>query len=391
MRLLILGGTWFLGRTLAELALSEGWGVSTFSRGLTGRDAPGANAIRGDRESLADIRALAVEGPWDAVVDTSGYLPAAVDLAARELRPAAARYVYISTVHAYREWPDEPLTDESPVYDVPRDSATLDPGRTQGITPSPLYGELKADCERAARRWFGVGDCLILRPGVILGPYEYVGRLPWLLRRMRRGGSVLAAGDPGRRIQPIDVRDLAAFILRAIDRHLRGEMNVTAPVGHGTYGQLLGACREVTGRRARLVWIDDEWLSERDVCPWTEIPLWRTTAGAWHITSERAQAAGLRCRSLPQTVADTWEWMNRERPMVHARASQIGLDPAKEQRLLAAWTNRLSAADLCQGTLGSGSGTDSVMPAAAAASRRGERGVVAGQARRVRTSGVSAF
>ena len=120
------------------------------------------------------------------------------------------------------------------------------PGAAEGMAPAVEYGALKATCELAARQWFG-DECLILRPGVVLGPHEYVGRLPWLLRRMHRGGQVLAAGDAHRPIQPVDVRDLAAFVLHAIERGLGGAMNVTAPVGHSTYGEMLTACREVTG------------------------------------------------------------------------------------------------------------------------------------------------
>jgi 2'-hydroxyisoflavone reductase len=103
---------------------------------------------------------------------------------------------------------------------------------------------------------------------------------------------------------------------------------------------MLDACREVTGGAAELVWVDDEWLSGQDVTPWTEIPLWRTAAGAWNVTSARAQAAGLSCRPLPQTVADTWAWLNSEEPMPHERADEIGIDPGKEQRLLTAWQRR---------------------------------------------------
>ena len=148
-------------------------------------------------------------------------------------------------------------------------------GVTQGVTPSPRYGQLKAECERVARRCFGDKRCLILRPGIILGPYEYVGRLPWLLRRMHRGGKVLAVGNRGRPIQPVDVRDVAAFILHAIADRRDGAMNVTATAGHATYGELLGACRAVSGAGAELIRVEDEWLARQDVTPWTEIPLWR--------------------------------------------------------------------------------------------------------------------
>jgi nucleoside-diphosphate-sugar epimerase len=343
MRLLILGGTWFLGRTVAELAVAGGWQVTTFSRGRSGHDVPGVEAVRGDRQEPSDIARLATVGTWDAVIDASGQVPAVVAASAQALRSKATRYVYLSTVNAYKGWPDEPLTDDSPVYDPAPDELAARPGAAEGMAPAVEYGALKASCELAARQSFG-NDCLILRPGVVLGPYEYVGRLPWWLRRMRRGGPVLAAGDPRRPIQPVDVRDLAAFILRAAEDGLTGAMNVTAPVGHSTYGEMLAACRDVTGGAAELVWVDDEWLSGQDVTPWTEIPLWRTAAGAWNVSSARAEAAGLSCRPLRDTVADTWAWMQQEEPMPHERADEIGIDPAKEQLLLDAWFQRSGTA-----------------------------------------------
>ncbi len=336
MRLLILGGTWFLGRTLAGQALDRGWQVTTFSRGQSGGDAPGVQRIRGDRNNPEDIARLAGSGRWDAAADMSGYVPSTVASAAEALRPVADRYIYMSTVNAYLGWPDEPLADDSPTYQVTPDMVSATPGADRGMAPTVEYGQLKAACELAARQWFG-DQCAILRPGVVLGPHEYVGRLPWLLRRMRTGGRVLAAGDPGRPIQPVDVRDLAAFVIRVIADQLGGAMNVTAPVGHSTYGELLETCRDVTGGNAELVWVDDEWLSGQDVTPWTEIPLWRTAAGTWNVSSARAEAAGLACRPLPETVTGTWEWMRREDPMPHERADETGIDPAKEQRLLAAW------------------------------------------------------
>lgn len=340
MRMLILGGTWFLGRTLAEQALTQGWHVTTFSRGRSGRDVEGTEPIRGDRASPADIASLASAGRWDAVVDTSGHVPATVTAAASALRPVADSYVYISTVNAYRGWPDEPLTDDSPTYDAPAEMTPVTAGADRGLAPAAEYGQLKAACEQAARQQFGDGQCLILRPGVIVGPYEYVGRLPWLLRRMSQAGAVLAAGDPARPIQPLDVRDLAAFIILAISSQLSGAMNATAPIGHSTYGEMLDTCRDITGGRAQLVWVDDQWLSAQDVTPWTEIPLWRTAPGAWAVSSARAAHAGLACRPLPDTIADTWEWMHAEDSMPHERAGQIGIDPAKEQHLLAAWEQR---------------------------------------------------
>jgi 2'-hydroxyisoflavone reductase len=342
MRLLILGGTWFLGRSLAEQALAHGWHVTTFSRGRTGHDVEGTEPIRGDRTRPSDLQALATAGRWDAVVDTSGYVPAMVTTAATALRAVADRYIYISTVNAYLGWPDEPLTDESPTFDATAEMTSDAAGADQGLASPTEYGQLKAACELAATQQFQNGRCLILRPGVVIGPYEYVGRLPWLLRRMHQGGEVLAAGDPGRPIQPIDVRDLAAFIITAISNRMAGAMNTTAPIGHATYGLMLDTCREVTGRKARLFWVDDQWLSAQDVEPWTEIPLWRTAPGAWAVTSARATLGGLTCRALTDTIADTWDWLGREDPIPHERAAEIGIDAAKERQLLSAWKRHLA-------------------------------------------------
>lgn len=344
MRLLIMGGTWFLGKTLAEQALRRGWSVTTFTRGRSGRAVDGAHAVHGDRTNPADVAELAAGGEWDAVVDTSGQEPVSVLLAARALAAVAPRYVYVSTVNAYKGWPIEPLTDDSAVLESNPAMETDNEAATQGLTSAAEYGVLKSGCEQAAIRAYGPDRSLVLRPGVILGPYEYVGRLPWLLRRMERGGRVLAAGDPQRSIQPLDVRDLAAFILDAIESGLAGAMNATAPIGHSTYGELLVACRDVTGGAAELTWVDDDWLSEQDVTPWSEVPLWRTTAGAWAVSSARAEAAGLRARPLTETVADTWAWLQREELMPHGRQNQIGLDPAKEAALLAVWDQRAGQA-----------------------------------------------
>jgi nucleoside-diphosphate-sugar epimerase len=342
MRLLILGGTWFLGRTLAELALARGWDVTTFSRGLHGHDVDGAHAVRGQREDVDDMARLAQAGPWDSVVDTSGYTPEAVELATRALRDRVARYVLISTVNAYRGWPAVPLTDESELYqDIGEDADPL-PAAAKLLSPYGIgYGRGKAASERVVEHVFSASS-LVLRPGVILGPYEYIGRLPWLLRRMEGGGEVLAGGPPSRWVQPVDARDLAAFILHAVEVGLHGAMNVTAPLDYATYGELLGGCRDVTGGRAKLVWVDEDWLSAQDVTPWSEIPLWRTTAGAWHVSSDRAWDAGLACRPLGQTIADTWDWLAQEDPVPHERAAEMGLDPQKEQLLLTAWREHLA-------------------------------------------------
>lgn len=335
MRILVLGGSWFLGRAFVESALAGGHQVTTFNRGRTGVDVVGAELVRGDRTVPEDVTALATHGPWDAVVDTSGMVPRTVLDTARALEDHVGRYAYVSTVNVYKGWPDEPLSEDSPVRPCAPDA--LDEGDDSG---ADRYGRLKAGCERAALEVFD-NRGLVVRPGVILGPYEYVGRLEWWLRRMERGGRVLAPGDPGRHIQPVDVRDVAAFMLAGLTEGLNGVFNVTAPQGHATYGDLVTSCREVTGSDAEPVWVDDDFLTEHGVGMWTELPLWRTHRGVWRVDSQRAREAGLRCRPLSETVRDTWAWLGSgESPVASARKADIGLDAVKEHTLLAEWGRR---------------------------------------------------
>jgi 2'-hydroxyisoflavone reductase len=334
-RLLVLGGSWFLGRTIVEDALARGWDVTTFRRGQSGQDAPGSTVIRGDRTRPEDLARLADAGPWDAVVDTSGYVPRDVLAMARALEPVVGRYVFVSTVSVYAGWPIEPLSEDSEVLDCPPD-ASPDYGYDGDPGPS-VYGFTKAGSERAVMETFGEGRSVLLRPGVILGPREYVGRLPWWLRRVERGGRVLAPGQPHRSIQPVDVRDVAAFALHTATGPV-GTFNVSAK-GRDTMGVFLDACRAVTQSNAEFEWITDEpWLVAQGVAQWTELPLWRTYSGAWAVDSTRARDSGLITRGIQQTVADTWSWMHsNELGVSHERSTEQGIDPQKEAAILGVW------------------------------------------------------
>lgn len=335
VHLLVLGGTWFVGRTLAEAAVQRGWAVTCFNRGRTGSDVEGVETVRGDRTDRGDLVRLSASGPWDAVVDTGAYEPADAAAVAETLADSAGRYVLVSTVSVYRDWPTHPTAEGSPLWPARRDARGADPD--VAVMPRPYaYGTLKAGCELAVREVFGE-RAVVLRPGVVLGPYEYVGRLESLLGRAARGGRMLAGGDPRRAIQPVDVRDLATFTLDLIETERRGTFNVVAPSGHATYGELLGSCIAATGDRAELVWVDPSWLTDRGVREWTELVLWRSPAGTWAVDDTGARRAGLTCRPLRQTVADTWAWLQHEQPVPHRRAIEHGLGPARETELLAAW------------------------------------------------------
>ncbi|NEA20669.1 NAD-dependent epimerase/dehydratase family protein [Streptomyces halstedii] len=339
MKICVLGGSWFLGKAVAQEALDRGWSVSAFNRGRSGAPPTGTRTIRGDRTVQEDLRQLAQEAPWDAVIDTSAseLAPRDVLAGAKMLEPVAKTYVYISTVNAYRGWPSEPLSESSEVLDGPAD-ADINYGRLPANWAGPdwYYGRQKAGAERAVLQTFGASRVSILRPGVILGPGEYVGRLPWWLRRTSKGGEILAPGSPNRSIQPVDVRDVASFALDQAAYSGGGVFNVTAPVGRETMGGFLSACLDATGRAGQLNWASDKLLIESGVEQWTELPLWRTHAGVWSIDSSRAQAAGLLCRPLAETVTDTWEWLQGGGvPVEHPRWAEHGISVEKERKILA--------------------------------------------------------
>ncbi|WP_344547431.1 NAD-dependent epimerase/dehydratase family protein [Actinomadura fulvescens] len=323
----MLGGTWFLGRAVVVEALRRGHDVTTFNRGKTGQDVPGAQVVRGDRSRHGDLAAAVAAGPFDVVVDPSGYVPVDVAAAAHALAARVGRYVFVSTVDAYEDWPHAPITERSPLHECPPDVAW-------GSLP---YGHLKAGCERAlAAAW--PGELVVVRPGVLLGVREPKGRLPWWLRRMERGGRVLAPGEPERRLQPVDVRDAAAFVVDLAEGRADGPVNVVAPQGHTTMRRLLQACAAVVERNAELVWLPDDALVAAGVREWTELPMWRPAPGTWAVDATRARAAGLVCRPVTQTVADTWRWMKSGQQVAeHWRTAEHGIDPAKEGELLRSW------------------------------------------------------
>jgi 2'-hydroxyisoflavone reductase len=335
VRVLVLGGSWFVGSAVVEQAISAGYEVTVFNRGRTpARFSDGVRLVRGDRGEPDSLAELATHGPWDAVIDVAGSVPAMVRDSARTLAAVADRYAFVSTVSAYRDWPAEPVTETSPLHEHDPDATAAPPG-----TPGPIaYGMLKAGCEAAITREYAEDRRLVVRPGVVLGPGEYVGRVPWWLSRMRRGGRVLAPGRPDRGIQPVDVRDLAGFLLDVIGRGASGVFNVAPPRDRETYGGLLSACADAVGSTPDITWVNEQWLAERGVRQWTELPLWRIPAGTWALDTAAASAAGLSCRPLRETVRDVWTWLEAGgAPVPHPRWAEHGIAEAKEAALLAAW------------------------------------------------------
>ncbi|WP_030231963.1 NAD-dependent epimerase/dehydratase family protein [Streptomyces sp. NRRL S-350] len=345
MKILLLGGSSFLGRSYAAEALARGHQVTTFNRGRSAADLPGVEAVRGDRDSAEDLARLVDGRRWDAVVDTSAQQPAQAALAARLLREQAGHYTFVSSVHAFADWPGRVIDEDSPRHPCPADTP---PGQ-------PFDSALKAGCERAVLEWFGAERSLVLNSGLLIGPYEIGGRLPWWLERMARGGRVLAPGDPQRSMQVIDVRDFAAFGLDLLTARTAGRFVTTAPPGRLRFGEWLETCRAVAGAPdTELVWVaDGPLLAEGPdrVEPWSELPFWAPDlpelAGVWLADTGRAEAAGLRCRPFEETARDTWEWLQARGPVEDTdsdgrkgrpgAAVRQGIEPGKEQRLLAAF------------------------------------------------------
>jgi nucleoside-diphosphate-sugar epimerase len=325
MRLLMLGGTEFVGRAVAEDAVARGWEVTVFHRGR--HESPGGVAsLHGDRAAEGGLKALE-DGEWDAVVDTWSAAPSAVRDAARLLRGRVGHYVYISSRSVYRFPTPLGLGEEAEVVDGSPDDGDVD------------YAAAKRGGELAALDVFG-DKALLVRVGLILGPYENIGRLPWWLTRIFQGGDVLAPGPRDSGLQYTDVRDLAAWTLDACEQGLNGAYNVVSPPGHTTMEELLQACIDVTGSDAELVWTAPETILEAGIQPWTDLPIW-LPPGEAHDTMhrsnvEKALAAGLRCRPVRETVADTWAWLQS----IGGRAPQrpdrpvVGLAADKEAEAL---------------------------------------------------------
>lgn len=328
-RLLILGGTSFLGPHLTQRALRAGWEVTHFNRG---RRAPegvaGVETLVGDRNAQLD----ALEGRrWDAVIDTSGYVPRHVRLSAELLAPAVDRYVFISTISVYAGF-SQPNDESSPI-------GKLDDETTEEVTGA-TYGPLKALCEQAAQAALP-GRTIVIRPGLIVGPLDPTDRFTYWPVRAARGGEILAPGAPGDPIQVIDVRDLADWTVGLLEGERKeGTFNAVSPPGRFTIGGLLGDCVAVAGGDARLTWVNAAFLAEQKVSPWSDMPVWIPPGGedgaASLVPVDRAVAAGLAFRPLRETVSDTLDWF-RSLPEERRQKLRAGLAPEREREVLAAW------------------------------------------------------
>jgi 2'-hydroxyisoflavone reductase len=331
MRLLIIGGTVFLGRALVDAALQRGHQVTLFNRGRSNPGIyPQVEKLVGDRGS--DLSSLQGRR-WDAVIDTCGYLPRLVQNSAAYLAGSADLYTFISTLSVYASFADLGVNESAPVGTLPDPSVEEVNGET--------YGPLKALCEQAVQAALP-GRSLVLRPGLIVGPYDPTDRFTYWPRRVARGGAVLAPGRPERTVQFIDVRDLAEWTVRMVEAGSTGIYNADGPGQPCSMGELLAVSKEVSGSDAVFNWVAEAFLLEQKVGEWMEMPLWvpesqPENAGFFAFDCSKAVAAGLTFRALDETVRATLEW---DATLPLDRAVKAGITPQREADLLRLWSNQ---------------------------------------------------
>lgn len=336
MKLLILGGTIFVGRYLVDAALAHGHEVTLFNRGRTNPDLfPNVEKLYGDRDG--NLTALQ-NRRWDAVIDISGFLPRVVRASAELLAKAVDHYTFISSVMAYRDLSVSNIDESAPVGTLPDET-------TEEITDK-TYGPLKALCERVIEQIFP-GRSLCIRPVVVVGPHDPFDRFIYWVHRVAQGGDVLAPGNPDRCVQILDVRDLAEWLVRLVEADQTGTYNATGPDYPLTMEQMLHECQAISGSDARFVWVSEQFLLEAGIQPGvhprSEMPLWTTeTSDIAHIFSvncDKAVAAGLAFRPLGETIRDTLHWITTLPP---DREWHAGMKRDRELKLLQTWHTQMS-------------------------------------------------
>jgi 2'-hydroxyisoflavone reductase len=321
MRILFLGGTQFVGRHMVERAMERGHEVTLFNRGKTNADLfQEAEKLIGDRdgglERLRDRR-------WDAVIDVNGYLPRLVKDSAQLLAGAVERYVFISTISVFASYSQSDQVENAPL-------ATMDDPTDEEITEDS-YGGLKVLCERAAEEALP-GRVLTIRPGYVVGPYDHTDRFTYWPWRINQGGEVLAPGEPETPLQFIDARDLAAFVIAAIEDKGTTIYNCCGPEYALNWGEFFGACKDTLGSEVAFTWVSEDFLSEQEVSD-SELPMWPVTEvhGIMRTNNKRAISDGLAFRPMRETITDTLDWANTQ------SKPKVGLSPEREADLLRRW------------------------------------------------------
>jgi 2'-hydroxyisoflavone reductase len=337
MNILIIGGTRFLGRHLVTAALNRNHDVTLFNRG---NYSPPSNTkqITGDRDrDLSKLQG----GEWDAVIDTCGIVPHSIEASATALSARVGLYVFISTVSVYADLSSPGVLESAPLKTLTTEQ--LDEANqihsSNSTNYGSLYGGLKALCEQTLLGL--VPDrSLIVRPGLIVGPYDYTDRFTYWVMRAARGGEVLAPGRPGRSVQFIDVRDLSEWIIQIIELKASGVYNANGLPGSVTMEDILTECKTVTNSDPTFEWVSESFLIQENVTAWSKMPLWLPEENApqlngfMFVNCDKAIGAGLKLRPLNDTIAAIYSWRKNtpsDEPL------SAGIDKDSEDRLLRKW------------------------------------------------------
>lgn len=327
MDIVVIGGTRFIGRHFVDAALKSGHQVTIFHRGATNpglfEDAEGVEKILGDRTT--DIERL--DGHWDVAVDTCGYVPAHVRTSTEHLRQRVDHYVFISTISVYRDFSKKGIDERAPVK-------TLEMPELDEVNPS-TYGPLKTECEAIVDGVFNRHHTVV-RPGVVAGPHDPTDRFTYWVWRVAAGGEVLAPGDPSARVQLLDVRDLANWLVHCVETTPNGNFNATGE--SVSFEQMLHACRRASGSDAEFTWVSRQFLNRMELDESSKMPFFNPEAdgrkaGLYAVDSSRARELGLHNRPLEQTARDTLDWIGTD----EQHDWQAGIDRLQEREILEVW------------------------------------------------------
>ena len=336
LRILILGGTGFIGPYQVKYAVERGHKITLFNRGKTNADLfPDIPRLIGDRNLPDGHKALST-GEWDVVIDNPTANPKWVRDAGKALKGRTKHYIFVSTISVFSD-NSKPI-DESGPLNTPTDiEAPFDASK---------YGNNKVRSEQEAKAQFG-NNVTIVRPGLIVGPGDLSDRFSYWPVRIDRGGEILAPGTPDDPAQYVDAQDLSSWIIRLAENRTMGTFNATGPKTPTTIAEMLYGIKAVTTSDAKFTWVPADFLAEKEVRPWTEMPVWippiGRTYGFMRVNCQKAYAAGLTFRPLADTAKDTLVWYHG-RPAAEQEKARAGLAPEKEKTVLAAWHAKQLAA-----------------------------------------------
>ncbi|KFM99538.1 NAD-dependent epimerase/dehydratase family protein [Bacillus clarus] len=339
MKILILGGTRFLGRAFVEEALKRGHEVTLFNRGTNSEIFPEVERLIGDRNG--NVSSLA-NRKWDTVIDTCGFSPHHIKNVGEVLKDNVKQYIFISSLSVYKDWIPHHIKEGYTLQpELPSDQVkAVENGE---ISPYEHYGALKVLCEKEAEKYWP-NRVLHIRAGLLSRMFDYTDRLPYWIQRVEKSGKVLVPGRKERPVQLVDIKDVASFGLNMAENNKAGTFNVTGPNYELTMEELLNTCKKVTNSEAEFVWADESFMNEHKVQPWTEMPLWLPETfplegetepwkGGFSVNIENAMNAGLAFRPLKDTVYDVHEWM-KGMNVVELKA---GISDEREKELLEKW------------------------------------------------------